>query len=70
MKLNNIKIRNFRGCQDVQLDFDKNMTVIVGANGSGKSTILDAISISLSWIIAESTEYKSSGIIYSRRRNI
>ena len=40
MKLNNIKIRNFRGCQDVQLDFDKNMTVIVGANGSGKSTIL------------------------------
>ena len=62
MKLNNIKIRNFRGCQDVQLDFDKNMTVIVGANGSGKSTILDAISISLSWIIARVRNIKAQGL--------
>lgn len=61
MKLNNIKILNFRGCQDVQLDFDKNMTVIVGANGSGKSTILDAISITLSWIIARARNIKSQG---------
>lgn len=62
MKLNNIKIRNFRGCQDVQLDFDKNMTVIVGANGSGKSSILDAISISLSWIIARVRNIKAQGL--------
>lgn len=62
MKLNNIKIRNFRGCQDVQLDFDKNMTVIVGANGSGKSTILDAISITLSWIVARIRNVKSQGM--------
>lgn len=65
MKLNNIRIFNFRGCQDVQLDFDKNLTVIVGANGSGKSTILDAIAITLSWIIARVRNMKSQGTYIS-----
>lgn len=65
MILNNIKIRDFKGCQDVQLDFDKNMTVIVGANGSGKSTILDAISIMLSWIVARIRNVKSQGMYIS-----
>lgn len=65
MKLNNIRIFNFRGCQDVQLDFDKNMTVIVGANGSGKSTVLDAIAITLSWIIARVRNMKSQGTYIS-----
>lgn len=61
MRLNEIRILNFRGCQDVHLDFDRNLTVIVGANGSGKSTILDAISITLSWIIARVRNIKGQG---------
>lgn len=62
MRLNEIRLLNFKGCQDIHLDFDRNLTVIVGANGSGKSTILDAISITLSWIIARIRNIKSQGL--------
>ena len=65
MRLQGIKILKFKGCQDVYLDFDKNLTVIVGANGAGKSTILDAISVTLSWIIARLRNAKGQGMYIS-----
>lgn len=45
MKLNSIKIRNFRGYKDeVLIKMDK-LTTIVGKNDAGKSTILEALEI-------------------------
>jgi DNA repair exonuclease SbcCD ATPase subunit len=45
-----IKFKNFlsTGNQFTEIDFDKsNTTLIVGANGAGKSTVLDALTFSL-----------------------
>jgi AAA domain, putative AbiEii toxin, Type IV TA system/AAA ATPase domain len=43
MKLNTLKIRNFRGIQSIDVDFDKRANVIVGPNAIGKTTVLEAI---------------------------
>ena len=47
MKINEITIKNFRGFEDFHAELNPNLTVFIGNNGSGKSTVLDAISISI-----------------------
>ncbi|MFK7935498.1 MAG: AAA family ATPase [Saprospiraceae bacterium] len=43
MKVKKIKIENFRGILDAELEFDDRLNVFIGRNGAGKTTILDAI---------------------------
>lgn len=45
------KIKNYRSIKDVEFKFDTTMNIFVGINGSGKTTILDALITSLSWLI-------------------
>ena len=51
MKLKNIRIKNYRGIKNTEIDLAEDINVFVGINGSGKTTILDAIAISLSWLV-------------------
>ena len=45
MKIKSVKIKNFRGYRDeICVDFD-NLTVLIGKNDIGKSTILEALDI-------------------------
>ena len=53
MKLNKIKIINFRGISDMEIEFDKRATVIYGINGMGKSAVLEACNILFSKILSE-----------------
>ncbi len=46
MKIESIKLQNFRCFENLELSFHPQLTVIVGKNASGKSTILDAVAIS------------------------
>ena len=43
MKLRKLRIDNFRGLSQVEFEFDKLLSVIVGPNAIGKTTILEAI---------------------------
>ncbi len=52
MKIEKIQLRNFRGAMEFELPIDPQLTIIVGVNGSGKTTVLDAVAILLSWLIA------------------
>ncbi len=52
MKIKQITLKNFRAAEDFILTLDENLTVIAGVNGSGKTTILDAVAIMLSWLTA------------------
>lgn len=61
MKIKQITLKNFRAAEDLSLDLDENLTVIAGVNGSGKSTILDAIAIMLSWLTARLKRDGASG---------
>lgn len=48
MKLNNIKISNYRCFKEAEIDFDEHITLVVGKNGAGKTAILDAVAVSIS----------------------
>lgn len=48
MELNKIHIRNYRCFEDINIELDNHLTLFVGKNGAGKSTILDAIAIAIS----------------------
>ncbi len=43
MRLKKLKLENFRGFENLELDFHPEVTVFVGINGSGKTSILDAV---------------------------
>lgn len=45
MKLTNITIRNFRLLYNVSLNIEDNMTLIVGKNNTGKTSLFEAINI-------------------------
>ena len=44
MKIESVRIENFRGFQDETIEFD-NYSCLVGPNGAGKSTILAAMNV-------------------------
>lgn len=52
MKIKEIKIRNFRCYENVEIKLNPEYTVLIGINGAGKTTILDAISIALGGYIS------------------
>ena len=47
MRLNSLRLINFRQHSDTYITFESGLTGIIGANGSGKSTILEAIAWAL-----------------------
>ena len=44
MRLNELKLRNFRNYEELSLDFDPGVNLIVGDNAQGKTNLLEAIS--------------------------
>ena len=61
MKIKNIKITNFRSAKDFSLDLNQDLNVFVGVNGAGKTSILEAITLSLSWLINRIIRANTSG---------
>ncbi|MBA3644806.1 MAG: SMC family ATPase [Gemmatimonadaceae bacterium] len=47
MRLNSLKLVNFRQHADTEINFDSGLTGIIGPNGAGKTTILEAIAWAL-----------------------
>jgi exonuclease SbcC len=47
VRLNHLRLKNFRQHADTSIDFDTGLTGIIGPNGSGKTTILEAIAWAL-----------------------
>lgn len=62
LRLQEIGLYNFRGVEELKLDFNSALTVIIGENGAGKSTILDAISNVLSWFKANLIKENRNGV--------
>jgi predicted ATP-binding protein involved in virulence len=50
MNIKQLRMQSFRGISDLTLDFDPQLNVLIGNNGSGKSSILDCLSAFLNHI--------------------
>jgi predicted ATP-binding protein involved in virulence len=61
MKLRKLEIQNFKGVGHAIFNLSDHLNLFVGLNGSGKSTILDAIVISLSWLVNRIQKDNSNG---------
>ena len=48
MKFKRLTLQNFRGIRNLEVEFHDRLTVLLGSNGSGKTSILDAVAIGLS----------------------
>lgn len=62
MQLKNLHLHNFRCYADLDISFDKKMTVLVGLNGHGKSAVLDTIELALSALDEEPLPIESKDV--------
>ena len=61
MKITKISLTNYRAVQSLSLDFHEKLNVFFGINGAGKSTVLNASAIMLSWAVSRIQRSGSSG---------
>ncbi len=45
--LNHLSIKNFAIIEDAEINFNKGLNIITGESGSGKSIVVEAISLAL-----------------------
>lgn len=61
-RISSVRLINFKGFSDIKLDFNKiGCTILVGNNGSGKSSVLEAIQKSLSHLSSRLTTRSYNG---------
>ncbi|EDZ96428.1 MAG: AAA family ATPase [Limnospira sp. PMC 1291.21] len=65
MQINHLKITNFRGFEQAEFEFQPGMNLIVGINGVGKSSVLDALRIAFSRILPELTDCQERRINFN-----
>lgn len=51
MIIKNIHIENFKGIENKDIYFNDQFTVLIGNNGAGKSSILDAVSVAMGTVL-------------------
>ncbi len=66
MKIDWLEIQNFKKYERQEFEFPTQFTLLVGDNGSGKTTVLDALAVAASVWLAKSPD----SILNNSRRNI
>lgn len=61
MKIESLRLKNYKGFTEATIDLNPSLTVISGMNGAGKSSILSAVATATSWIIARLKSDKGRG---------
>ncbi|NBC47092.1 MAG: AAA family ATPase [Gammaproteobacteria bacterium] len=61
MPIHRLQLERFRGAQALALELDPRLNVFVGMNGAGKSSVLDAAAILLSWLVNRIKSTSASG---------
>lgn len=62
MLIEKLTLRNFKCFEDIDVEFHPNMTVIVGINGSGKTSVMEGVAIAVSTMFAQMDGLSSIGI--------
>ncbi|WP_068546677.1 AAA family ATPase [Thalassotalea crassostreae] len=62
MKISHLAFKNYRGFKSFECDLEPDLNVLVGQNGHGKSTVLDALAVSLGQFVGGFGPGKDKGI--------
>lgn len=68
MYLEKISLQNFKCYETLDIKFDKELTLIIGANGAGKTSLLEAVAIAISTMFVPMEGVKGTGIDKSQAR--
>lgn len=60
MRIERIKIENFRCFKEIEILFGSKATVFIGKNGTGKSSIISALRRGLSFLFAKNRDFKNN----------
>ena len=66
MQLNRLTLSQFRSFEQAEFDFTPEINLLVGANGVGKSSVLDAMRIAFSRVLPQFTASKESRLHFSQ----
>ncbi len=47
MKINSLRLQNFRCFEDITIELNPTLNVIIGNNSVGKTTVLDALAVGI-----------------------
>lgn len=61
--LDRLLLNNYRLFGRADVKFDSRLTVFIGENGSGKSSLLEAIAKHLSWVVSRISKRNSKGVL-------
>ena len=61
IKILTLTLENFRGIKELQLPFEPGLTAIAAVNGGGKTTVIDALAMLLSWLSARTKRDSGKG---------
>ncbi|NTU45843.1 MAG: AAA family ATPase [Chlorobiaceae bacterium] len=61
IKIRTLTLKNFRGIEELCLPFEAGLTVIAAVNGGGKTTVVDALAMLLSWLTARTRRDSGKG---------
>lgn len=61
MKIKRLYIKNYKAISEIDVDCGRMFNVIIGNNGVGKSTILSAINLLYSWLLARMRNANAKG---------
>ena len=67
MRITSLKLANVRAIETAEFRFQPGFNLIVGVNGVGKSTVLDALRICISRILPSMTESRAKAMSFDRR---
>jgi predicted ATP-binding protein involved in virulence len=68
MKLQTLTMENFRACKHLELELGSRLTVLLGNNGSGRTSVLDGIAIGLGAVLTHLPSV--SGITFRKSGDI
>lgn len=63
MRIDQLQIKNFRGYEDLSVSFQSNFNLIIGDNGSGKTALLQALTVAMSSYFLGIRNVASKGIL-------
>ncbi|MDD3534854.1 MAG: AAA family ATPase [Candidatus Cloacimonetes bacterium] len=67
MKIHKLKLQNYKLFKNCEIEFKGDQCVFAGINGAGKSTVLEALVISLSWLVNRIQKPNSNGQLLSSK---